>query len=128
MPVLSITMGQGPDGPGPEAKVELYDVPEKITNRTMEVRVELARDLFAEPKWVRVVLLQQSEQVGEAGMAQGATMDPRTKRIQLTPGQPATIGLMLNRDDCKTVRLVVLDAETDAVLAQSKNLNVSLSI
>ena len=116
------------DGAGADAKVQLHDVPEKITNRTVGVRVELARDLFAEPHWVRVVLLHQSEQVGEAGMVQGATMDPRTKRIQLTPGQPATVGLMLSRDDCKSVRLVVLDAETDAVLAQSKNLNVNLSI
>lgn len=128
VPVLSIAMEQEPDGPGPEAKVQLHDIPEKITNRTVGVRVELARDLFAEPHWVRVVLLDRSEQVGEAGMAQGATMDARTNRIQLTPGQPATIGLMLSRDDCKSVRLVVLDAETDAVLAHSKTLNVSLSI
>jgi hypothetical protein len=128
IPVLSISMTQTEDRAGPEAKVQLHDVPERVTNRTIGVRVELARDLFAEPHWVRVVLLHQSEQVGEAGMAQGATMDPRTKRIQLTPGQPATIGLMLSRDDCTTVRLVVLDAETDAVLAQSKNLNVNLSI
>lgn len=35
---------------------------------------------------------------------------------------------MLSREDCKSVKLVVLDAETEAVLAQSKNLNVSLSI
>ena len=61
-------------------------------------------------------------------MVQGATMDSRTKRIQLTPGQPATVGLMLSRDDCKSVKIVVLDAESDAVMAQSKNLKVSLSI
>ena len=128
VPVLSITMEAAGDGAGSDAKVQLHDVPEKITNRTVGVRVELARDLFAEPHWVRIVLLQQSEQVGEAGMVQGATMDPRTKRVQLTPGQPATVGLMLSRDDCKSVRLVVLDAETEAVLAQSKNLNVNLSI
>jgi hypothetical protein len=128
VPVLSMTMEAPADGARSEAKVQLHDVPEKITNRTVGVRVELARDLFAEPHWVRVVLLHQSEQVGEAGMVQGATMDPQTKRIQLSPGQPATVGLMLSRDDCKSVRLVVLDAETDAVLAQSKNLNVSLSI
>jgi hypothetical protein len=35
---------------------------------------------------------------------------------------------MLSRDDCKTVKLVVLDAESDAVMAQSKNLKVSLTI
>lgn len=128
VPVLSVTMGEAPDGPAPDAKVQLHDIPERITNRTVGVRVELARDLFAEPHWVRVVLLDQSEQVGEAGMAQGAILDARTNRVQLTPGQPANIGLMLSRDDCKTVKLVVLDAETDAVLAQSKNLKVNLSI
>jgi len=128
VPVLTITMEQGLEGPGPEAKVHLHDVPDQITNRTIGVRVELGSDFFAEPHWVRVVLLQKAEQVGEAGMVQGATMDSRTKRIQLTPGQPATVGLMLSRDDCKSVKIVVLDAESDAVMAQSKNLKVSLSI
>ena len=121
-------MEQGLEGPGPEAKVHLHDVPDQITNRTIGVRVELGSDFFAEPHWVRVVLLQKAEQVGEAGMVQGATMDSRTKRIQLTPGKPATVGLMLSRDDCKSVKIVVLDAESDAVMAQSKNLKVSLSI
>lgn len=128
VPVLSITMPATVSAAGPEAKVRLHDVPEKITNRTVGVRVELAPDLFAEPHWVRVVLLHQSEQVGEAGMVQGATLDPRTKRVQLTPGQIAVVGLMLSREDCKSVKLVVLDAETEAILAQSKTLNVSLSI
>lgn len=128
VPVLTIAIEAGSDAPETKAKVRLHGVPEKITNRTVGVRVELARDLFSEPHWVRVVLLHGSEQVGEAGMAQGAVLDSRTKRIQLTPGEAATVGLMLSRDDCKTVRLTVLDAETDAVLFQSKNLNVSLSI
>ncbi|MEX2552233.1 MAG: PglZ domain-containing protein, partial [Actinomycetota bacterium] len=128
VPLLTIKMEKSSAAPGPQVKVRLHDVPERITNRTLGVRVELAADLFAAPHGVRVVLLHEAEQVGEAGMVQGATMDPRTKRIELTPGQPATVGLMLSRDDCKTVRLVVFDAETDAVMAQSKNLNVSLSI
>jgi hypothetical protein len=128
VPVLTISTAPPTEGGGSEAKVRLYDVPEKITNRTIGIRVELARDLFAEPHSVRVVLLHEGEQVGEAGMVQGAELDRRTKRIELKPGQPATVGLMLSRDDCKTVRLVVLDAETDAIMAQSKNLKVSLSI
>ena len=128
VPVLSFAIEHTSRGPGPETKVRLHGVPDRITNRTVGVRVELAADFFAEPHSVRVVLLHQAEQVGEAGMVQGATMDPRTKRIQLVPGQPATVGLMLNRDDCKTVKLVVLDAESEAVMAQSGNLKVSLSI
>ena len=86
------------------------------------------RDLFAEPHWVRVVLLHAVGAGRRGGDGPGRHLDPRTKRIQLTPGQPATVGLMLSRDDCKSVRMVVLDAETEAVLAQSKNLNVKLSI
>lgn len=128
VPALSVTMPVAVSAAGPEAKVRFHDVPDRITNRTVGVRVELAPDLFAEPHWVRVVLLHQSEQVGEAGMVQGAILDSRTKRVQLTPGQIAVVGLMLSREDCKSVKLVVLDAETEAVLAQSKNLNVSLSI
>ena len=128
IPVISVTMARHGESAASGARVLLYDVPERITNRTLGVRVELARDLFSEPHWVRVVFLDQSEQVGEAGMAQGATLDSLTRRIQLVPGQVANIGLMLSRDDCKTVKVVVLDAETEAVLAQSKTLNVSLSI
>lgn len=128
IPALVISLESRSESPEATAKVKLLDLPERITNRTVGVRVELAPDLFAEPHWVRVVLLHQSEQVGEAGMAQGAALDPVTKRVQLIPGQPATVGLMLSRDDCGVVRLVVLDAETDAVLAQSKNLTVSLTI
>jgi len=128
IPVLSIDIESGREPEGSEAKVKLHDVPERITNRTIGVRVELAQDFFAAPRWVRVVLLNQSEQVGEAGMAQNAILDPVTKRIQLIPGQPATVGLMLSRDDCTTVKLVVLDAENEAVLAQSSSLTVKLNI
>jgi hypothetical protein len=128
VPVLSISMRPEPSAVGLKAKVRLLDVPEQITNRTIGVRVELAPDLFTEPHWVRVVLLEDAEQVGEAGMAQGGVLDPTTNRIQLTPGQAANIGLMLSKDTCTNVKLVVLDAATDAVLAQSRNLNVSLNI
>lgn len=128
VPVLTLTTEKGPDAHAGASRVRLEGVPQQITNRTIGVRVELAPDLFTEPHWVRVVLLHQSEQVGEAGMVQGAAMDPVTKRVQLTPGQPATVGLMLSRDGCPSVKIVVLDADSDAVLAQSKSLMVSLTI
>ena len=40
--------------------------------------------------------------------------------VTLQPGTEASVGVMLTREDCKSVRLVVQDPATDAVLGQSR--------
>jgi hypothetical protein len=104
-------------------------LPEAITNRTFGVRLLLAGDLFAAAEVpLRVVLLADGEQVGQAGMAIGARLDRDTGLLHVTPNSEASLGLMLLRDDCASIRVVVVDPLTDAVLAQSAALPVSLAI
>ncbi len=106
----------------------LAGVPEAITNRTFGVRVHVA-DLFrTEPVALRVVLVSRGEEVGQTGMAMGGELDRETGILRIEPGNEASVGLMLTRDDCKTVRVVVQDPATDAVLDESKELPVKLGI
>jgi hypothetical protein len=48
--------------------------------------------------------------------------------LRIEQGKEASVGLMLTRDDCRTVRVVVQDPATDAVLEQSEELPVRLGI
>ena len=64
--------------------------PERITNGTLGVRVELAPDLFPSPTGCGGCILDQSEQVGERGWSQWEPRwIPLTRRIQLVTGQVA---------------------------------------
>ncbi len=109
--------------------VQLTNVPKAVTNRTIGVRVVLSAHLFStEPMPLRVVLVSGGEEVGRAGMVLDAEFDRTTGVLQVTPGTAATVGLMLTRDDCQTVRVVAQDPATDAVLDQSEELPVKLGI
>jgi len=113
----------------PGKRVQLGGVPETLTNRTFGVRVLAVADLFAtEPVALRVVLVAGYEQVGQAGMVLSAGFDRATGIIHVQPGTEASVGLMLTRDDCQKVRIVVLDPATDAVLDQSDEIPVKLGI
>jgi hypothetical protein len=116
---------QAPTGKG----VQLGGVPVTLTNRTFGVRVLTVADLFAtEPIALRVVLVSGHEQVGQAGMVLSADFDRTTGLMHVQPGTEASVGLMLTRDDCQKVRIVVLDPATDAVLDQSDEIPVKLGI
>jgi hypothetical protein len=130
IPVLSLRIASQATTAGPAgADLQLYGLPEAITNRTFGVRLLLAGDLFAAAEVpLRVVLLADGEQVGQAGMAIGARLDRETGLLHVTPNTEASVGLMLIRDDCASIRVVVVDPLTDAVLAQSAALPVSLAI
>ena len=57
----------------------------------------------------------------------GADLDRETNRLTLTPGQPATIGVMLPSDvSAKKLYLELRDAATDIVLHKSPDLPVDL--
>jgi hypothetical protein len=101
--------------------------PEAVTNRLFSVRLLLAV-LGEEPLPVRVGRLSGAEQVGEAGMAVEADLDREAGIVRLRPGVEASVGMMLLRDDCPSVRLVVQDPATDAVLGESGDIPVRLSI
>ena len=61
-------------------------------------------------------------------MVVGADLDRDTGIVTMQPGTEASVGIMLTRDDCKSVRLVVQDPATDAVLGQSDEIPVRLGI
>jgi hypothetical protein len=129
IPVVSLRIPNRDSSTPAEKTVQLLGVPERITNRTFGVRVLLAGDLFrAEPVAVRVVLIAENEQVGLSGMAIGGELDRTSGILQVNPNAEANVGMMLTRDDCDSVRVVVLDPVTDAVLDQSDELPVKLGI
>ena len=111
------------------AKVKLTGCPATLTNRTFGIKVAVAADLFGkEPVPLRIVLVSEGQQVGQAGMAIDADFDREKRTIAPTPGKEASVGMMLTRDDCQTVRVVVQDPATDAVLAHSDDIPVNLGI
>jgi hypothetical protein len=129
IPVLSLRMPSRESKPPKETVAQLRGVPDKITNRTFGIRVVVMPSLFAtEAVALRIVLVCGSEQVGQAGMVVGADFDRGSGVLRVKPGSEASIGLMLTRDDCTAVRVVVQDPATDAVLDQSEELAVRLGI
>jgi hypothetical protein len=109
------------------SKVTLSGYPETLTNRTIGLNVLLEADLFNDdPVDLRIILLHEGQQVGQVGMANNAGFDRTTGCISIKPGKTANVGMMLTRDDCSHVQIVVQDPATDAVLVQSKKLPVKL--
>lgn len=127
IPVVTFRISSRPVPAATGAAVHLEDMPTELTNRAFSVRLTLAV-LTAEPMAVRVVLLSGAEQVGQAGMVVGADLDRDTGIVTVQPGAEASVGVMLIRDDCTSVRLVVQDPSTDAVLGQSEEIPVKLGI
>jgi hypothetical protein len=103
------------------------EAPDAVTNRLFTVHLSLSI-LREEPLPVRIVLLSGAEQVGEAGMAVDAEFDREAGVVALSTGVEASVGVMLLRDDCASVRLVAQDPATDAVLGESAEIPVRLSI
>jgi hypothetical protein len=130
IPVVTFRMQVGKMKKPTSRLMRLEGVPDKITNRTFGARVEVGQhELFpSDPVSVRVVLVSRGEEVGQAGMAMGADFDRSKGVLRVKPGTTASVGLMLTRDDCEKVRIVILDPATDAVLEQSEEIPVKLGI
>jgi hypothetical protein len=107
--------------------VTLADYPESITNRTFGVRIEVEADLVSSgPQQAQVLLIGKGEVVGHAGMAIGIEFDPKTRIATLPTGTSGQVVLLLTRDDVESVRIVVQDATTGSVLAESKPIPLNL--
>jgi hypothetical protein len=126
IPVLSFRI-RGGEPQAPVDAIRLEGLPDAITNRAFSVNLTLAV-LTTEPETFRVVLLANGEQVGEAGMTVGAELDRDSGIVTMQPGTEASVGVMLTREDCASVRVVVQDPATDAVLGQSDEIPVRLGI
>jgi hypothetical protein len=129
IPVLTFRIpvsGAAPEAGGVE--VRLKGLPDAITNRVFVVNVETTAPGMFGPEAVelRVVLLSDAEQVGEAGMASGAELDRERGILRVKPGTLAHVGMTLANDKTGSVKVVVLDPVTGAVLAQSAALPLNL--
>jgi PglZ domain len=126
VPVVTFRIAKAPEPARSGGAVDVQ-APDEVTNRLFTVRLLLSV-LREEPLPVRIVLLSGAEQVGEAGMAVDADFDREAGVVSLRTGVEASVGVMLLRDDCETVRLVAQDPATDAVLGESGEIPVRLSI
>jgi len=129
IPVISLRMAAGKPAAAPGVQVRIEDCPPKVTNRTFGLKLAAAGDLLAtQPLILRVLLMSGEEEVGSAGMAVGGEFDRRKGTLTLELGSEASVGMMLTNDACESLRVVVLDARTDVVLAESDELSVKLGI
>lgn len=128
IPVITLRIPSLEEERASGVKVYLSDCPKVLTNRTFGIKVGLHADLFeTNAVHLRIVLFFKKEEVGRAGMAIGAEFDRATGCVRLMPGENCDVGMMLTQD-CEKLRVVVLDPRTDAVLTQSDEITVNLSI
>ncbi len=131
IPVLSFRMPPAA-APREGIAVTLAGVPEKVTNRTFSITLSMGSpsgDLFLPDELTVVpVLLCGDEQVGEAGMAMEAGFDRVAKSVTVRKGATALVGMLLKREDCRSLRVVVQDAKTPLVLAETAEIPVKLGI
>ena len=104
---------------------------EKVTNRILMVPIDLSVDLLNQGLNRQTVLAaydcKTQELVATPIQAIGAELDRDTNRLTLTPGQAATIGLLIPGDWIgKKLYLELRDASTDLVLHKSPDLPVDL--
>lgn len=129
VPVISLRMVAGKLAEVPGVQVRLEGYPAAVTNRTFGLKLAASGDLLAtEALVLRVVLIAGAEEVGRAGMAVGGDLDRRKGTLTLPLGTEASVGMMLTNDTCQSLRIAVLDAHTDGVLAESGELPVKLGI
>ena len=129
VPVLSVRMPTAKGTPAADVEIKLTNVPEQIANRIITFGLSLQQDLFSsEEIVVRPVLLSSGQHVGHVDMALDAEFDSLTHCVKLKPGSSCTVGIQLLRDDIHHVEIVVLDPDSDCVLAKSSKIPVRLGI
>ena len=125
VPVITLRMPSTDAPPKVAANVVVEGYPTTLTNRTFGCRLVFAGDLLdQEAIWVRVVLVGDGQEVGRAGMAPGAEFDSATATVQLLPQKEVSLGMMLTNETIDKLRIVVQDPATDAILAQSEEIEV----
>ena len=125
VPVITLRMPPSQVPTETASKVVVEGYPSKLTNRTFGCRLIYTGDMFdQEVIAARVLLIGDGQEVGRAGMAPDAEFDRATATVQLLPRKEVSIGMMLTKETSKKVRIVVQDPATDAVLAQSDEIEV----
>jgi len=128
IPVLTLRL-PGKKPAGQRLRLVLEGLPPVITNRTFGMRVSIEESsLFQETVKARLVLLASGQEVGRAGMAIDAEFDRTTGEVTIEPGASVSVAMILTRDEFRKVRIVGQDPKTDALLAQSEEIEVRLAI
>ena len=129
VPVLTVRMPTTRVAPAADVAITLKRLPKQIANRIVTFGFAVEHDMFdADDVVVRPVLLSDGQHVGHVGMALDAEFDPLTHCVTIKPGDACTVGIQLLRDDVKSVEIVILEPETDRVLAKSDSIPVQLGI
>jgi hypothetical protein len=129
VPVVSLRLAAGKPAAIPGVQVRIAECPSAVTNRTFGLKLTAVGDLLAtESIALRVLLMADAEEVGRAGMAIGGDFDRERGTLTLALGKEVGVGMILTNDACQSLRVVVLDAHTDSLLAQSDALPVKLGI
>ena len=122
---MDVVTKEAPAGP----TVTIEGVPAVLANRTFGLTLRLGADLFATGQVpIRLVLVADGQEVGRAGMALDAEFDRTTATVMAQPGKSASVAMMLTNEEFSKVRVVAQDPTTDAVLAQSNDIEVKLGI
>ncbi len=129
VPVLRLRFPSQLQEATPSTQISLEGYPAVLTNRTFGLKVFRQADLLQpEPVPVRIILLSQGQEVGRAGMAVDAEFDRVTGSVMVPPNQEVSVAMILNDEKSKTIRIVAQDPDTDAVLYQSEDITVNLSL
>ena len=132
VPVVTLRMPGITKKPKRAETLVLGGFPARLTNRTFGMQV--ATDLgAAEPVAVRLVLLAGKLEVGRCGMAVNAELDRASGVFVVAPGKPISVAMMLAQvvidgQPVGQIRIVALDPATDAILAQSDDIDVVLGM
>lgn len=128
IPVITVMMR--PKTIGSEKKaVDVKFAAEAVTNRIFSIEIALgssAGGFFAEARKVRPMAVVGNRQVASAKMT--TTGPVENGEVMLDPGKSVAVGMILTDDTIQTLRIQVLDADTDAVLYESKDIPVRLAI
>jgi len=129
IPVLSIRMPTAKQVGPTNVDVILSDFPKQIVNRIVTFKLLVQSSVFTnEDVIVRPVLLNEGQHVGHVGMVLDAEHDRLTHCVRIKSGCSCTVGVQLLRDDINNVEIVVLDPDTDLILAKSDKIPVKLGI
>ncbi|MGV8073350.1 MAG: PglZ domain-containing protein [Syntrophobacteraceae bacterium] len=129
VPVVSLRIASATRQKTSAAMVKILNCPRVITNRTFGIDIACDPHIFQrDTVTLRAILVSGGTQVGAAGMADMAVFDRNTGCITMKAGEKVSVGLMLSAQGCASLRVVIQDPATDAVLAQSDELPIKLGI
>lgn len=128
IPVITFRMPTSEAKTASTESAVLLEAPDKVTNRLFPVRFLVQSLLAEESVPVRLVLMHEGLEAGAARMATGAEFDDATGVIRVTANTEVSAVVMLADDKCPSVKIVLQDVRTDAVLAQSDEIPVKLGV